>query len=48
MRFVDLAALTVGAHASVIWEFAAGVLAVYLVAAMLVWSVSAIRRFLDA
>ena len=38
----------VGSHGSVIWEFGAGVLAVYLVAALVVAGVTAIRRFLDA
>jgi hypothetical protein len=39
--------VAVGGNANVIWEFAAGVLAVYLVAALIVSGVTAIRRLLE-
>jgi hypothetical protein len=38
----------VGGQGSIVWLFAAGVLAVYLVAAVVVMGVTAIKRFLDA
>jgi hypothetical protein len=44
---VIVAALVqVGEQWSVVWEFGAGVLAVYLVAAMFTSGIEAIRRFL--
>jgi hypothetical protein len=41
------ALVAIGQHGSVIWEFGAGVLAVYLVAAIVLAGITAIRRFLD-
>ena len=43
-----LAALvSVGGNASVIWEFGAGILGVYIFGAMLVTGIQAIKEFLN-
>lgn len=43
-----IASLTpIGANAQVIWEFCAALLAVFLLAAVLILGVEAIKRFLD-
>jgi hypothetical protein len=46
---VNLSTLVlVGNNGNVIWEFGAGVLGVFLLVAVLVMGVEAIKRFLDA
>jgi hypothetical protein len=39
--------ITIGNNANIIWEFGAGVLGVYVLGAMLVVAVQAIKEFLN-
>jgi hypothetical protein len=39
--------ISVGSNVYVVWEFGAGVLGVYMLGAILIMGVEAIKRFLD-